>query len=105
MHITSRYADIPEVSIDPEKLPKSLRELLPFAKEWAISDDLERDRFAQSKSPEEKRVFINAVWPRMPQIESYCSEYRDEVPVPDEVVLFDMLMEAAAEVHLEVHPD
>ena len=102
--ITSRYADIEGVIIDPDKVPDDLRELIPLARKWAISDDVERGIFEEIISSEEKKDFIDKVWPRMARLEEYCAKFRNNVPVPDEVVLFDMMTESAAEVYHDVYP-
>ncbi len=96
--ITSRYADAPDVVIDPMKVPEDLRDLLPLAEKWAIGDDVERAHFRNSVPATERRELIDMVSPKWDRLEQYCAERRDEVPVPDEVVLFDMTAEAAAEI-------
>ena len=102
--VTSRYADIEGVVIDPENVPADLRDLIPLAKKWAISDDVERDIFEQVVSFEEKKEFIDKVWPQMERLEEYCAKFRNKVPVPDEVVLLDMMTTSAAEVYHDVYP-
>jgi len=102
--ITSRYADNPDVTIDPDKIPEPIRSILPFAKDWAIGDDKERTEYEASLSVEDLKLFVDAVWPKMDAIEDYCSKHRGDVPVPDEVVLLDMMMEAVTEVYYEVYP-
>ena len=101
--VTTRYADSEGVEIDEVKVPESLRPLIPFAKKWAISDDSERTTFQENIGFEEKKKFVDLVWPLMDEIEAYCSQLENEVPVPDEVVLFQMMMEATTEVYYEVY--
>ena len=50
-------------------------------------------------SEEEKKEFIKKVWPRMDEIEKWCSAQSKKIPIPNEVVLFDQMSEAAAEVY------
>ncbi len=95
--ITSRYADTEGVTIDPEKIPAALRPLVPYARVWAIGDDEERLAFARRQSSEDKRAFVEAVRPLFDELEAWCASRRSEAPVPDEVVLFDMMAEAYAE--------
>jgi hypothetical protein len=57
--------------------------------------------FLASVSAEEKQAFVELVGPRFEAIEAYCDSLRREAPVPDEVVLLDMLAEAFTEVQAE----
>jgi len=99
--ITSRYADSPGVVIDPLRVPEDLRDLLPLAKKWAIGDDVERSEFRKSVPVAERKELFDRVFPKWDQLEQYCAEKRNEVPVPDEVVLLDMMSEAVAEIWSE----
>jgi hypothetical protein len=80
------------------KVPEDLRDLLPLAEKWAIGDDVERAHFRDSVPVAERKEFIDKVAPKWDRIEQYCAEKSNEVPVPDEVVLLDMMAEAAAEI-------
>jgi len=102
--ITSRYAEADGVSIDPNRIPEHLRHLLVYAKTWAIGDDVERDHFMRSVPLAEKKAFVDAVDPLQDELAKWSAEHRHDVPVPDEVVLYDMMAEAAAEAVAEVYP-
>ena len=93
--ITSRYCDNPEVSLDPRQVPESLRPLLRFAAQWAILDDVERSRFIAETSRDDKKVFVDAVAPFFDEIALYAEKHADAVPVPDEVIVLNLLAEAA----------
>jgi hypothetical protein len=95
--IRSRYAECEGVAIDPGRVPEDLRAVVEIARRWAIGDDVERQAFLASVTPEERRAFVDLVGPRLEAIEAYCSSLRQEVPIPDEVVLLDMMTEAFAE--------
>ncbi len=100
--ITSRYADAQGVAIDAENIPAALRHLVPHARVWAIGDDEQRGAFAKTQSREQKRAFVDAVRPHFAELEAWCAARRTETPVPDEVVLFNMMAEAWAELEPEV---
>lgn len=51
---------------------------------------------------EKKKELIDRVSPKWDRLEEYCASFRSRTPVPDEVVLFDMMAEAATEVGPEV---
>jgi hypothetical protein len=98
MNITSRYSDIPEVVIDESKIPAAVRHLLPLAREWSISDDVELDSFIQAASPEKRREFFEAFRPYFAALATWNRESAQLVPQPDELVLFDIAANAAATV-------
>src|SRR5437016_2460173 len=93
--VTSRYADIEGVVIDPSKVPEYLRHLIPLAKHWSIGDDVERADMMWLTPYEELRAMVLEVRPFRDEIWDWCSSHHADIPVPDEVVVFDMLLEAA----------
>lgn len=95
--VTSRYSDIQGVVIDPLKVPEHLRHLTSLAKYWSVCDDVERANLMWLTSHEELKALVTAVLRLQERIRQWCSSHRADVPVPDEVVIFDMLSEAAAE--------
>jgi hypothetical protein len=103
--VTSRYSEIDGVSIDPLKVPERLRHLIPLAKHWSIGDDVERADMMWLTPYDELKALVLAFRPLQDEIEDWCSSHHADVPVPDEVVLFDMLAQAAAEaetLHVDV---
>lgn len=102
--IASRYADQEGVTIDPAKVPQELRDLIPLAKKWAIADDDERAALLRAAGNEEKKELVDKVWPRTQRIEQFSAQFKNEVPPPDEVVLFEMLLDTVEEAYPDVHP-
>ena len=98
MNITSRYSDIPEVVIDESKIPTEVRHLLPLAREWSISDDVELDEFITAASPQKRLEFFQAFRPHFDALAKWNRESSHLVPQPDELVLFDIAANAAATV-------
>jgi hypothetical protein len=98
MTITSRYADIPEVDIIPANVPEAFRHLIPLAKEWSISDDLELDFYIEAASQEKKRELVAAYWPHFNGLWEWHQACEHLTPQPDELVLFDIAANAAATV-------
>ena len=98
MNITSRYSDIPEVVIDESKIPAEVRHLLPLARQWCISDDVELDGFIQAASPAMRREFFEAFRPHFATLAKWNQASAHLVPQPDELVLFDIAANAAATV-------
>ena len=102
MNITSRYSDIPTVTIDPLKVPEKFRALLPLAREWCIGDDVELDAFIREASEERKRKFVEAFLPHFDGLWQWHEECAQLVPQPDELVLFDIAANAAATVQISL---
>jgi len=51
----------------------------------------------------EKKAFVDAVWPKMDRLQAFHDQHKEKSPMPDEVVLFDMMAEAAAEAYHDVY--
>jgi len=98
LEIASRYVDYEDVTIDLSEIPRELHCIVPYAEKWAICGDVERSEYKKRVSKEEVKEFHKAVSSRVESIESYCNQRRNETPVPDEVVLFDLMLEAFAEI-------
>jgi hypothetical protein len=99
MNITTRYAEIPEVTIDPTKVPEQFQHLIPLAKEWSISDDLELDAYVEAASEAKKRELATAFVPHFDALWKWHLACENLIPQPDELVLFDIAANAAATVH------
>jgi hypothetical protein len=84
--------------IDESKIPAEVRHLLPLAREWSISDDVELDGFITAASPEKRREIFEAFRPHFVALAKWNRESAQLVPQPDELVLFDIAANAAATV-------
>jgi hypothetical protein len=93
--ISSRYMDSPGVTINQARVPERLRPLLQFANEWAIGDDVERSDFIAGAPYNQKKAFVEAVTPLFDDIDTYARLNERAVPVPDEVIVLNLLAEAA----------
>jgi hypothetical protein len=93
--VRSRLLDNPEVAIEPTRVPEELRPLLRFGATWVILDDVERSRFIESAPASDKHALVRAVVPRFDAIEAYSRRHAESAPVPDEVVLLNLIAEAA----------
>ena len=102
MTITSRYADIPEVRIDPAQIPVEFHPLLSLAKEWSISDDVELDAYIEAASEDKKKELVDAFSPHFDGLWKWHQACEHLVPQPDELVLFDIAANAAATVRSTV---
>jgi len=94
--------NFPEDNLDrfnPTKIPTNLHSLLPFLAEWAIADDLERDEKIDSSSNEELKTVIDAVSPKISQINDYLSSFETE-PLTYEAAILGNLAELVSEIKL-----
>ena len=98
MNITSRYADIPEVKIDPANVPEEFHHLIPLAKEWSIGDDVELNAYITAASEANKKAFVAAFSPHFDTLWKWHPACEHRVPQPDELVMFDIAANAAATV-------
>jgi hypothetical protein len=98
MNIQSRYSDDPAIAIDPAKVPAEFRHLIPLAKEWSISDDIELDNYIAAASREQKVELVAAFSPHFDELWKWHSECKEIIPQPHELVLFDTAAHAAATV-------
>jgi hypothetical protein len=99
MNITSRYADNPNVKIDPANVPAEFRHLLPLANEWRIGDDVELDCYIAAASEQKKSELVAAFSPHFGGLWQWHQACKHLIPQPDELVLFDTAANAAATVH------
>jgi hypothetical protein len=91
-----------EWDINPENVPSSLRSALELGAKWAICDDVIRNRTLRRASFQEMRTVVNAVKPLQIEIEKWCDARRNAVPVPDEVTVFDRLLEIVTEMEAAI---
>lgn len=98
MKITSRYSELPGVTIIPDKVPPEFRHLISLAKEWSISDDVELVRYIQAAPEERLLEFVEAFKPHLEGLWKWHEACEHLIPQPDELVLFDSAANAVATV-------
>jgi len=84
---------------EDRQVPEAFRHLLPLAKEWSISDDVELDAFIAAASEEKKREVADAFAPYFDGLWKWHQACAHLVPQPDELVLFDIAANTANTVH------
>ena len=95
MNITSRYTDIPEVTIDRSKIPAQFERLLPLAKEWSMTDDAELDAYIAAASEAKRKELVDAFIPLLAALGEWYKSCEKMEPKPYELVLFDIAANAA----------
>jgi hypothetical protein len=86
-----------EPGIDRELLPRQFADLQPLADRFGIGDDVDRSAATDQATAEEKRLLVDAVSPRLPEINAYLDNHDDEP-----AHLLGRLAETTCEVALEV---
>lgn len=89
-------------------LPEQFKALEPFASEWALASESERNKKRRSSAMEEIRAFYGAMLPRMDQIIAYLNRYPlDEMPEDAKRLFYLALsfMEVSPAVELFGEPD
>jgi hypothetical protein len=81
----------------PTQLPSKFENLQHFADRFAISDDEQRSDATDSATTAEKRALVEAVAPRLEEIDTWLDTHDDE-----QDHLLGRLAEATCEVALEV---
>jgi hypothetical protein len=105
LEVRSRLLDDPDIRIVASIVPKELRSLISFGKEWAIMDDVERSQFIRTVPIKKKKAFVGAVIPKLDAIAEYSKKHESDSPMPNEVVLLNLLAEAADEASFDVQDD
>ena len=87
--------DVSERSNESE-IPNDFRDLLPLFKDWAIADDLERTEKIARSSNQELKTVIDAVFPRIDQINAYLDSFESS-PFTHEATLLGKLAELVSD--------
>jgi hypothetical protein len=101
----AKMADFDGLDVDPARVPPALRPALELGRRWAIGDDVQRSRATRRSSEDERRAILERLAPVWDEIERWCETRREQTPVPDEVVVFDLLLEAATEMQAGLETD
>ena len=91
--------------IDESKIPAEFRPLLPLAREWSISDNIELDTYIAAASEAKRWEFYKAFRPHFDALTKWNRESAHLVPQPDELILFGIAANAAATVGSTLEPD
>ena len=85
--------------IDVSKIPEDFKNLLPFIKEWSISDDQERSDKIKRTSKAKLQKLLDAIEPKLDLIDKYLDTFKNK-PMHYEATLIGNLGELAAELNL-----
>lgn len=86
---SSRY------EVDPDRVPESLRHLVPLARQWGIGDDVERMEFIERSSAADRDALADALDPHHADITAWLDSF-EPGEMPDEAAAF-MYMQLALE--------
>lgn len=89
----------PDMSIDQANVPEDLRDLIPFAEQWGIGDDVIRSRYEDTVSGEEKERFRSALVGRTTRVTEWLDSFEDGM-LSEEAGTFMYMLEALDEMEL-----
>jgi hypothetical protein len=87
----TRYCDLPNVKIDRARLPRRLQPIYRTACKWGIISDEESYKWIAACEVQELKKFLIELERVLPDVEAYIFDVPQPVPVPHEVVLFQMV--------------
>jgi hypothetical protein len=76
------------IDFDREKIPPSLRHLVPLIRQWSIGDDERRSEKIDEASTQELRRFWKMVSPHLAEIEKFLTSFEGKPQPPEAIVLF-----------------
>jgi hypothetical protein len=85
-----------QIEIDPANVPDDLRDLIPFAEQWGIGDDVLRADYEEAASAEEKARFKAALTGRTARITEWLDSFGTEL-MSEEAGMFMYMLEALDE--------
>ncbi len=92
-HVIGCKKEVLEIHLPPE-----FRNLEPFARKWAESDDLKRQEMSESMTDREKKNFMQAMGSYAARINDYLNSYQmTDAPVPEAYTVLERLAELYAE--------
>ena len=94
--------DRPEITLDPSNVPRDLRDLIPFAEEWGIGDDVIRSDVEESATEQEKEQFRTALTGRTDRVTEWLDSFGTE-SMSDEAGTFMFMLVALDE--MGIWPD
>lgn len=88
------------ISLDPAKVPASLRGLVPLAAYWGIGDDVLREMMQETESPAKKKAMADAVNPHNAAITAWLDSWPQGEPMSDEAAAFMYMQKGLDEMGL-----
>ncbi len=90
--------------LDPEKVPETLRDLVPLAEKWGIADDAIRSYNSRHSTKEEKLALKYALEGRTAAISEWLETFKDAPPC-EEAESFWRMLDAYNRMKLWLMPD
>jgi hypothetical protein len=88
----------PNIKLDSNNVPENLRDLIPYAEKWGISDDIIRSDFQKKASKEEKLEFKKKISGRVDQINEWLdTSFPTGKEMSDEGAAFMYMLSSAEE--------
>jgi hypothetical protein len=88
------------IRLDPDEVPADLRDLIPFAEQWGIGDDIIRADFEEKSSDAEKQRFKLALTGRTAAVNAWLDSLPQGEPMSEEAAAFMYMLLALDEMKL-----
>jgi hypothetical protein len=90
-HEPRLYVELPGVSVNEENVPPSLRKLLPHARKWSFLNERFTYEHLEHTPMSEVVRFVNDCKNNLGELEKLCFDVEHPTPIPDEVVILQMM--------------
>jgi hypothetical protein len=87
----------PTIQIPVEEVPPDLHDLIPFAEQWGIPDDIIRHDVFVKATQNEKEAFRRGLVGRTHAVTSWLDSFPPSEPMPDSAAHFMYMLEALDE--------
>ena len=87
-------------TLDPNKVPEDLRDIIPFAATWGIPDDVIRMDFEEKATESGKQKFKSALTGRTQKINQWLDTFGKDKPMSEEAACFMYMLQALDETGL-----
>jgi hypothetical protein len=89
---TKLYVELAGVVISPDKIPKHLRSLTSIARQWCFIGETALASKLKKTPDSELSSVVAATEPRLAELQKYCFETDELVPVPHEAAMFQIFL-------------
>lgn len=91
------------MTADANRIPSEFRPLLPLARTWGITDELDRCDFLDRTPLRSRREMVSAVLPHLDALEQWCAGQFRRERVSRETLQLSLLCMAATEAMYDVY--
>lgn len=91
MKYKSRFLDVQKIHISSQRIPSEFHKAVSYAEEWCLTDDEEIDIHNRTADLANMEQFVAVCDSINEKMRKYCFEISRPSPLPDEVVLIEII--------------